>query len=256
MPIGEQNTRITKPFDSEHLEELATQSAQVPSESSDPRSETLLAASSARMRRSVESDPRPTSKLHKDEILGLLDMSKRLGQASPTAPARTDPRTAHARLVPAGSTNALPATIDDHNDRSTQRMQAKHLEAVVESGQAVTPALLESVDWYGETDAAAAQARTRPRAPEAVLDELGGESPMTPSPEEPSTPPSQRTAVEVPRLRRSDEPARDAASFAMDRIAGPQLPQAPSSAGLRTLLSLIGLVFLVIVAFVGFAIAT
>ncbi len=153
MSVGEQNSRITKPFDSKHLEELAKQSAPG----------------------SAESDPRPTCKIHKDDLLGLLDLSIGAAAAPPPDPTPAGSGTTHARLGAAGSSNDALATVRD--DRETQRMQATHLQSMAEGGLPVTPALLESVDWYRDADAAAAQARSGPRAPEALLDELGHESP-------------------------------------------------------------------------------
>ncbi len=154
MSVGKQNSRITKPFDSKHLEELAKQSAPG----------------------SAESDPRPTCKIHKDELLGLLDLSLGAAAAPPSGPTPAGSGT-HARLDPASSTNGEISTLDD---RETQRMEAKHFQPLVDGGLPITPALLESVDCHGEADAAAAQARSGPRAPEAVVEELGHELPPPP----------------------------------------------------------------------------
>ena len=103
MSGGNQNTRITKPIDCEQVEALATQSVRVPTETGTPApAPEPLPASSGRMPRDAGADLRPTSKLNKDEILGLLDLSADLGSTS------AEPRPAHARLVPAGSSSELP----------------------------------------------------------------------------------------------------------------------------------------------------
>ncbi len=157
---------------------------------------------------------------------------------------------AHARLVPAGSTGDVVVIIDDDEDHKTQRMQATHFRAVVEGGLPITPALLESIDWYAEADAAAEQARMAPRAPEAFLDELGRARP-----EDGTAKPASRSPGScgtAPEMARS--PEERPSTPPLERVTGPQLPPARSHAVLRLLMSMI---VLAIVGFViGFVIAT
>jgi hypothetical protein len=297
-----QNPRITKPADSEYLEELASRSGPVSTRPSDPEPEGPLATSSSRMPLRVEADPRPTSEIAKDELLGLLHMADPTSSPSLPDPPRSvqsdlrptgkiskdellglrhlsdptsspssedrapaGPRMANARLVRTGSTS---------DDFQTQRMQAEHFQALLQDGQAmipITPALLESVDWYKEADVGAQRAMTGPREPEAILEELGrtswddditaiasnppgwsSEEPeMTTSPERrPSAPPPRRVAVEMSPILGPSEPRPYAAQHAHRHTT---LPPAPApSARLRLLLSL--LLLAVIGAFIGLAI--
>src|SRR5690349_14141787 len=133
MPIGDpRNTRLTEPPESEYREELASQLEPAPADPSEPRSEALLAASSGHMLRSVESDPRPTSKMSKDELGGLLGRAAPAPAPAPSDAAPTPPRTPSARepgaplealdrgaqddditvpvLAPRGSPEDLPST--------------------------------------------------------------------------------------------------------------------------------------------------
>jgi hypothetical protein len=264
MSAGNQNSRITKPFESQQVKELASRSVRAPTEAGEPAPPKVpLAASSGRMPRNADADLRPTSKLHKDELLGLLDLAA--GQVA--APAESRP--AHARLVPAGSTSEPPATTaqDDDDDRQTQRLQAKHFRALVENGQPATPALLETVDWYGDADAAAADKSRPPRAPEAVLDELGHEPSrkviVDPEPElagaapaaapAPATKP--RASLEVSPVSGHAEARREDALLATRPFGAALLPQAPSSST-RLFIGLLVVAIIAFACYIGFTMTT
>jgi hypothetical protein len=136
-------------------------------------------------------------------------------------------------------------------DFMTRRMQAEQFQALLRDGQAmmpITPALLESVDWYREADAAARQAMTAPREPEDALEELDrgpfgdGIAPASGS---------SGSSVESPRLASSPE-ARPSTSR-LDRRAVIEMPPILKSAGHgRSHVSLI--VIAIAGAIVGFSI--
>lgn len=122
MSVSKQNTKITRPVDTEHLEKLVSQSV---------------------------GDPRPTSKMHKDELLGLL------GKVGGTAPA-----------VPLLAKPPTSATLDDEvdDDRKTELLEAKQFRHLAAGSQEITPPSLDSADEPGHPDAAA-------QASEPLLDE-------------------------------------------------------------------------------------
>ena len=301
MPIGDpQNPKITRLADSEYLEELAEKTAPISTRPSEPEPEGPLAASSARMPRSVESDPRPTGEMAKDELLGLLHIASTpapdpprsvaadrrptsriakdellglLPMTHPTSPtpsperAPAAPRMANARLVRTRSTS---------DDFQTQRMQAEHFQALLRDGQAlipITPALLESIDWYEEADVGAQRAMTGPREPEALLDELDRDSwdnditEIASRPRRSSSEPPQQMAT-APQRRPSAPPPARRAAIEMSPLLGASeprpydadhpprhatLPPAPApSPRLRLLLGLLLLAF--IGALIGLAI--
>src|SRR5262249_12121668 len=151
---------------------------------------------------------------------------------------------------------SLPPAGDD--DRQTQRLQAKHFQALVASGQPATPALLEAVDWYGDADGAADASRSQ-RAPEAVLDDLGRE-PSQPPPEQPpsdlaSAPATMpRASIEMPPVAKPAEAprkeARKEASFVAPRFGAAMLQPARSS-GTRVYAALIVIVLIALACYVG-----
>lgn len=255
MSVGNQNTRSTKPFDSQQVEELASRSVRAPTETGEPLPPQVpLAASSGRMPRNGDADLRPTSKLHKDELLGLLDLAA--GQVATPE----EPRPAHARLVPAGSTSeptAPTAGAAEDDDRQTQRLQAKHFRALVENGQPVTPALIETVDWYGDADAAAAEKSRPHRAPEAVLDELGREPSRKvivesePAASAPTPAQKPRASAEVPPVARHAEARREDALLAARPFGAALLPQATSSST-RLFIGLIVVAIIAFACYIGF----
>lgn len=111
MSVSKQNNKITRPVDTEHLEKLVSQSA---------------------------GDPRPTSKMHKDELLNLL------GKAGDTAPA-----------VPLLASVPLDADVDD--DRKTEILEAKQFRHLAAGSQEIKPPSPDFAEEPGEP-AAAAQA--------------------------------------------------------------------------------------------------
>lgn len=184
-----QNKRITEPLDSQSLEELASQSVRVSSEESDPPPLVPLAATSARVPRSTERSPKLTIEPAAAGFLGLIDVADPASPIPPPspAPASATASNATARLVRTRS----------RDDFMTERMQAEQFKALLQDAgglMPITPALLESVDWYREADAAARRTMTAQWEPEDLLEKLGREAPAggttEPAPDARSSTPS------------------------------------------------------------------
>lgn len=263
MSTGEQNRRVTRALDHECLEELAKQSVRAAAEPGEPTASPRFAESSSRIPR---IDERPTREIDENRLLALIAMIEPTASTAPSDPTPEARGTACARVV---------RTRSGSGGFMTQRMQAKHFQALLQDGRAlmpITPALLESVDWYREADAAAGQARTVRREPEELLEELArgtpgdeladpaagppGSSPRAP---EPATSPeagpsrSRLDSIEMPPIFSSGALARYGAELPTQRtIDSP--PPAAHSAGpqVQVLISLI--VLAVAGAFLGLAI--
>jgi hypothetical protein len=112
MPVSKQHTKITRQVDTKHLEQLASQSVQ---------------------------DPRPTSKMHQDELLGLL------GKAGDMAP------------------KALPVQeVDD--DGKTHRLETTPFRTLAAGSQQIKPPPFEPVEAPRNPDLAEPHAPVLPAA--------------------------------------------------------------------------------------------
>jgi hypothetical protein len=151
MAVGDdRNSRTTAEFDREDLAKLATRSVRAPTDPGELLGDESLARGSDRPHRANNVEHRPTEKIHKDELLGLLNLTSVVADAPNT-----------------GDVVAL-----ETRDRKTQRMRAKQFQQLLRNGQAtmpITPELLESIDWHGDADAAADEDLEIAREPEAML---------------------------------------------------------------------------------------
>jgi hypothetical protein len=213
-----QNKRTTKPLDSQYLEELASQSVRASSEVGDPPPLIPLAAASARTPRSTERSPKLTIETAAAGFLGLVDVAdpaSSIPSPSP-APASAMASDATARLVRTRS----------RDDFMTERMQAEQFKALLQDAgglMPITPALLESVDWYREADAAARLTLTAQWEPEDLIEKLGREAPAGGTTEPASGSPDARSSTPAleQRAERGTAPSAGPGEPVKSPVKGP-----------------------------------